>query len=269
MTEPDESTALREQPASVESGVPARGRGGLARLRQAQIGPDAAVASSGEAQSATGTTRLDPSPTSPPPTAPEQDQPAAAAAHSSLLDAGHPSGERPAANASRARTRPSRLLLSLAAVLVLAVAGLTVLNLTSDSKSASASSGLQEQFDRRAAAASAARQFAVNFFTYDYRSLDRDLKRVTDQSSGAFQKDYISKEPQLRKLIPQAKVVATSTVSTAGVSLLAKDQAIVLVTADQLVNSLVAKNGQNRYRLKLTMQQTPTGWLAADVTPVV
>jgi len=166
------------------------------------------------------------------------------------------------------RRSASRALLALALVLALVVAGLTALTVTTSASGRSASSVLQEQVDRRAAATTAARQFTVNFFTYDYRTLDRDLKRVVDQSTGAFRQDYISKEPQVKKLLSQEKARTSCTIGAAGVSLLAKDQAIVLVTVDELISNIITKTGEQRWRLKLTMQQTPAGWLATDITPI-
>lgn len=263
MTEPDERDA--QPPVSGGSGR-GRSRGGLDRLRQSQettdsTAPPKTPALPAAADAATAPTDV--------PQADSEREAAAPEAGSEAPSAQAPSPQAPPEPANH-RRRPAPVLLALAVVLALVVIALGIaVGKTAASASNSQASPLQEQFDRRAAATSAARQFAVNFFTYDYHNLDRDLKRVVDQSTGAFQKDYISKEPQLKVLLPKAKVVATAKITEAGVSLLAKDQAIVLVTADQTVNNLVNKNGQNRYRLKLTMQQTPQGWLAADVTPVV
>lgn len=157
--------------------------------------------------------------------------------------------------------------MALAGVLVLVVVGLAALFITTSTGSTSASD-LQVQVDRRTAATSAARQFAVNFMSYDYRTLDRDLTRVTDQLTPVFQKDFLNQEKNLRPLLAKEKVVAKGTVLGAGLSIIAKDQAVVLVAINQDVQNIVQKNGQKRWRLKCTMTDTPSGWQAADVTPV-
>lgn len=171
----------------------------------------------------------------------------------------------PAEPSAKVGTR--RILGALALVLAAVVAFLAF-TLISGPASQGAGTGLQAQFDRRTAVTTAARQFSVNFFTYDYRTLDRDLKRVTDQSTGAFYADYVRQEPNLRPLLTKVKIHATATVGAAGVSIIARDQAIVLVTIDQSIVNITTKNGQRRWRLKLTMQETPRGWLAVDVLPV-
>jgi len=184
-------------------------------------------------------------------------------------------------NAARStRRRQRRGIAAGAAAAVLAVVTLPALvsltagpdqavSVTSSPSSAgSTSAGPKPQVDPRAGAAAAASQFTLEFFTYDYRSLDRSFARVVDRSTGAFSTYYSAKAAHTKNLIRQAKVRATCTSSVTSVSVVGTDRALVNVAADQLVNSTVAKNVKNHFRLKLAMQHTAAGWLVADLTPV-
>ena len=79
----------------------------------------------------------------------------------------------------------------------------------------------QRDADNRAAALAAGRQIAVNFVTMNAASFDADTKRVLDESTGAFQKEYASTLAQLKPVVTANKTV--STVERAEASLVSSD----------------------------------------------
>ena len=80
----------------------------------------------------------------------------------------------------------------------------------------------QRDADNRAAALAAGRQIAVNFVTMNAASFDADTKRVLDESTGAFQKEYASTLAQLKPVVTANKTV--STVERAEASLVSSDE---------------------------------------------
>ena len=125
--------------------------------------------------------------------------------------------------------------------------------------------------DERLAVLRAGRQFAVSFFTYDYRKIDDYLHRVEAASTGAFRADFISKEKTLKTVVAQLKTVASGQVpdTGAGIGELRGDNAVVLVAANFNASNAVTKNGQRRYRMKLALQRIKGVWLVSDFQQVV
>lgn len=80
----------------------------------------------------------------------------------------------------------------------------------------------QREADAGAAALAAGRQIAINFVTMDAASFDADTKRVLDESTGAFQKEYASTLAQLKPVVTANKTV--STVERAEASLVSGDE---------------------------------------------
>src|SRR6478609_11127702 len=124
--------------------------------------------------------------------------------------------DAPRAGLEGGRTwRPTpRLLWILAAVLLLAAGAVTATLGRSVWQQ-------QRDADNRAAALAAGRQIAVNFVTMNAASFDADTKRVLDESTGAFQKEYASTLAQLGPVVSANKTV--STVERAEASLVSGD----------------------------------------------
>ena len=139
------------------------------------------------------------------------------------------------------------------------------------STGAAAGTAAQGTPDDRLAVLRAGRQFAVSFFTYDYRKVDDYLHRVENASTGSFRADFVSKEKTLKTVVTQLKTVATGQVpdTGAGIVQLKGDNAVVLVAANFNASNAVTKNGQRRYRMKLALQRVKGGWLVSDFQQVV
>jgi Mce-associated membrane protein len=179
-----------------------------------------------------------------------------------------------------ARKGPGRAIIATLVALVVAIAALVPLvlingdNLANKSSSSSATgpgSGSGGSSQERLAVVRAARQFTVSFFTYDYRKIDTYFKRIEAASSGAFRKDFVSKEATLKTVVTQLKTVATGQVPDAGAGLfqLNGDKATALIAANFNASNAVTKNGQKRYRVKIALQRIKGTWLVTNFDQVV
>jgi hypothetical protein len=125
--------------------------------------------------------------------------------------------------------------------------------------------------EKRTEATGTARRFAVTFFTTDYKTIDQYSDQVAALSTGAFLTDFNSKRAQLKSLTTQAQSQATGRVLTSGVSKVAGDTVEVLVVADQSITNATTKGKAptvQRYRVRVTVQKTPKGWLVSGLDPV-
>jgi hypothetical protein len=121
------------------------------------------------------------------------------------------------------------------------------------------------------AALRAAHDFAVSFFTYDYRNVNAYFRRVEAASTGGFRSDFVSKEGTLKTVLASLKTVATGQVPDggAGIFALADGKAVAFVAANLNASNAVTKNGQKRYRVKLSLQKVKGAWLVSDFEEVL
>jgi Mce-associated membrane protein len=187
--------------------------------------------------------------------------------------------DQPVLGTTPRRKGPGRAVIAALVALVVAIAVLVPLVLVNpfdSTKKANASatgpgSGSGGTADERLAVVRAARQFTVSFFTYDYRKLPVYFQRIEAASSGAFRKDFVSKESTLKTVVTQLKTVATGQVPDSGAGLfqLNGDNATVLVAANLNASNAVTKNGQQRYRVKIALQRIKGVWLVTNFDEVV
>src|SRR3954451_377726 len=125
--------------------------------------------------------------------------------------------------------------------------------------------------DKKTAALSAGRQFAATFFSPDYKKIDDYNNQVMALTTGDFNKDFAGKRGELKSVLGQVQSQATGKILTAGVSRVSGDNLQVLLVVDQDVKNKASKGKvvTNRYRVQLTLQQTPKGWLVNALAPVV
>ncbi len=125
--------------------------------------------------------------------------------------------------------------------------------------------------EKREAGLRAGRQFAVTFFTFDYRKVDDFTRDVKAMTVGDFNADFTKRSGELKTTLQQVQSVASARVLSAGVSKVSGDNVEVLVVVDQDIKNKASqgKTVVQRYRLAVTVQQTPQGWLVNGVNPVV
>src|SRR6476469_1524625 len=119
----------------------------------------------------------------------------------------------------------------------------------------------QRAADDGAAALATGRQIAVNFVTMSASSFDADTKRVLDESTGAFRKEYSSTLAQLKPVVTANKTV--STVERAEASLVSSDgdsaKVIVGVVAPTS-NASTPTAEKKTYRLRLDLVKVGDAW---------
>lgn len=114
--------------------------------------------------------------------------------------------------------------------------------------------GVAADQQRSAEFAAAARQGVVTLMSLDFNHADDDVKRILDNTTGDFRKDFESQAPEFTDVAKQSKVVTEATVNAAAVQSMAKDTATVLVAVTTRVANLASN------------QQEPRSWrLSVDV----
>ena len=157
-------------------------------------------------------------------------------------------------------TRRQTLLIGLLA-LVAAVAVLAVVLL------ANRLGDVADEEARRQEILQTARQQGVNITTLDYQTVDKDLQRVLDQSTGTFRKEFRAGTKDLTDLVVKNKAVSTGEVLEAGIVTADSDSARVLVVADSTVSNGASAQPQVRhYRMQLDMVRRGDRWLTSTLT---
>ncbi|GAA2033204.1 hypothetical protein GCM10009740_24450 [Terrabacter terrae] len=171
-------------------------------------------------------------------------------------EAGAVTSDTPRAGLRGVRTwRPStRLLWVLAALLAFAAVAVAA---------TVGRSAWQQQRDEDAGAAAlaAGRQIAVNFVTMNASTFDADTKRVLDESTGAFAKEYASTLAQLKPVVTANKTV--STVERAEAALVSGDQdsaKVIVGVVAPTSNASTPKPEKKTYRLRLDLVKVGDAW---------
>lgn len=165
-----------------------------------------------------------------------------------------------------ASSRHRRLWMISAIVAVVAVAGLSVtlalkMQQLNDVNTANALSS------ESSPALLAAKSYAVDLASYDYRHLDADFGIVLAHSTPSFQQSFTRSSNALKSTLIRYKATADARVVAAGVVSATTSQAVVLVFLDQTVdNSNQKKPTTDRSQIQITLVSSPTGWLIDQVT---
>ena len=171
-------------------------------------------------------------------------------------------GDSTATDRPSGRVRRGRLLVTVLAVLVVALAAATT-SLTLGWLRA------QARADALARVPSLAKTDAAKILSYDYRHIQADADAATGVITGAYRDQYRQSMDQL--IIPQAQqvhAVVRAEVVNAGVSSVSADgdQAVVLVYANQTVtNTRVSGSRVDQVRVRLTMVRVGDGWRVSKV----
>lgn len=186
---------------------------------------------------------------------PELSAPDAAEAPEAAPESAGPT-DTPRAGFRGVRTwRPSaRLLWILATLLVVAAVAVTA-------TAGRAAWQQQRGDDGRAAALAAGRQIAVNFVTMSASTFDADTKRVLDEATGTFAKEYASTLAQLKPVVTANKTV--STVERAEAALVSGDEdsaKVIVGVVAPTSNASTPKPEKKTYRLRLDLVKVGDAW---------
>jgi Mce-associated membrane protein len=109
---------------------------------------------------------------------------------------------------------------------------------------------------REAEFVAAARQGVTTLTSLDFNHAADDVKRVLDDSTGAFRNDFQSRADDFAKVIQQSKVATQGRVDAAAVQSMTDDSAVVLVAAtSEVTNSAGAKQEPRAWRLSVTVER--------------
>jgi Mce-associated membrane protein len=119
----------------------------------------------------------------------------------------------------------------------------------------------------RESALAAAQRDAVEFASYDYRTLAADFARARAHLTPQFAAKYDQISAQLRQVIVQYRGTSKATVLAAAVQSVAPTQAVVLLFVDQTITTNQSKTPRiDRNRMQLTMQREHDGsWLISNL----
>jgi Mce-associated membrane protein len=150
-------------------------------------------------------------------------------------------------------------LLSAGALIVALVVGLTLTLSALGNQNALASS--------RTSALSAAKTYAVELASYNYRDLNRDFSRVTGNSTPSFRRTFAESSDALKSTLTRYKATAVANVVSAGVASASTSRAVVLVFLDQkIANSTQTKPTTDRSQVEVTVLRSGGRWLVDQVT---
>ena len=111
---------------------------------------------------------------------------------------------------------------------------------------------------------------AQKLSSYDYQTLDADLKAASATTTGKLHSDYEKLAQELRTVAVQQQAVSNTTVMKVGVVSATPDKVVTLIYANR---SSVTKNDKQQrlpepLRIKMTMVKKDGKWLASELTVI-
>ena len=157
---------------------------------------------------------------------------------------------------------PTRgFLIGVAATLVIAIAALVVggVSWTNLRSEQAAQSRDRQVLDT-------ARQVVVNLVTLRHQSVDEDIQRVADGTTGPFRDQFTSASGSFGDVLNQGQVESTGEVKVAGLVEADDNHAVVLAAVTSTVKNTEAPDGEIRvYRMKVSLESVDGNWLVSDV----
>jgi Mce-associated membrane protein len=123
--------------------------------------------------------------------------------------------------------------------------------------------------DARADALAAAKTRVPELLSYQHDSLDDDLDRALDQTTGSFTEDY--KKVLTDVVEPTAErrgISTTASVSAAGVVSGDRDEVVVLVFLTQRTTVKGGRSSVTGSRVEVTMTRTGDTWKVSSLQPL-
>jgi Mce-associated membrane protein len=118
----------------------------------------------------------------------------------------------------------------------------------------------------QASALAAARTYATDLSTYDYRSLSGNFKKVTANSTGEFGQQYGKVSQNLTKLIQQYHATSKGTVIRAGISEATSTRVVVVLFVDQqITNTNSPQPRVDRNRMQMVLVKADDRWQISNV----
>ncbi|WP_395310752.1 hypothetical protein V4U86_08120 [Mycobacterium sp. AMU20-3851] len=115
---------------------------------------------------------------------------------------------------------------------------------------------VQDKQRQAAEYAAAAKQSVVTLMSLDFTSVDEDVQRILDNSTGNFRKEFEAQAKDFATVAKESKVVTEATATAAAVESMTDNDAVVLVTATSTVsNTAGAKQEPRNWRLAVSLNR--------------
>ncbi len=123
------------------------------------------------------------------------------------------------------------------------------------------------QAGARTSALTAARTYAVQLASYDYRNLDRNFAIVAGESTPSFRRSFTESSDALKATLAKYKATAGATVVSAGLVSSGTSQAEALVFLTQkIANATQSKPTTDRSQVQISLVKSGGRWLINQVT---
>ncbi|WP_119728421.1 hypothetical protein [Thermomonospora amylolytica] len=108
----------------------------------------------------------------------------------------------------------------------------------------------------------AAAQAAQDLSSYDYRTVDSDLRRAAAHTTGKFRDEFARTTPQVKANAARQQVVTEGIALKTGVERVDGDEAVAIVFLNQeTAKAATAQRLPSQFRLRLTMRKVDGRWL--------
>jgi serine/threonine protein kinase, bacterial len=111
----------------------------------------------------------------------------------------------------------------------------------------------------------AAKTTAVNLTTINYQTVDADVQRIIDGSTGNFHDQFANRAEQFKDVVRKAQSVSTGTVTGTGVEKLEASQADVLVAVKITSTTKGAAQEARDWRMRITIVKIGDQYKASNV----
>lgn len=111
-----------------------------------------------------------------------------------------------------------------------------------------------------------ARQGVLNVTSLSHRSIDSDIQRLIDGSTGEYRKQFEGRSSVFRDMVAESAVVSEGTITEAGIENSDEHSGKVLVAARAEVSNKDAPQGEQRqYRMAVTVVREGDRWLVSGL----
>lgn len=161
-----------------------------------------------------------------------------------------------------------RRLFAVLLVLVAVVLGVTIVRMYLDLRR------LQESEEAGAEAMIAARSYAADMLSYDYRSIEKDLERARGHATGALAERYLRLATTLAPEARRQQTVQQAGVAAAAVESATPDEVHVviflnMVTSRSATGDERPKQQVSQNRARLVLIRSADGWLVSDLSTLL
>lgn len=113
---------------------------------------------------------------------------------------------------------------------------------------------VQAEQQRAAEYIAAGRQGVVTLMSLNFNSIDDDIQRILDNSTGEFREDFEGKVEDFSQVAKESKVITEASTTAAGLESMTGDDAVVLVSArTKVTNSAGAVQEPRSWRLVINL----------------